>query len=74
MESVQLAGASVRPSPNTPATLEFVGLNRLVCGCVAAAFRARLWELALVTIEAKGPHCNKPAHGQGRVIELLTGR
>ncbi len=41
----------------TSTALEFVALDSLPCGCVAAAYRARPWQLALVSIEAKGPHC-----------------
>jgi hypothetical protein len=74
MLRVPLASASAARPANTPAILEFVGLNRLACGCVCAAFRARLWDLALVSVEAKGPHCNKEEHGQGRVIEVIPCR
>ena len=50
----------------TPALLELVALDNLPCGCVAAAYRAKPWDLAVVSVEAKGPHC--PAvHLQGRV-------
>src|SRR5262249_24900273 len=54
----------------TPALLELVALDNLPCGCVAAAFRARPWDLAVVSIEAKGPHCPNRVHAQGRVLEL----
>jgi hypothetical protein len=54
----------------TPALLELVALDNLPCGCVAAAYRARPWDLAVVSIEAKGPHCPSPVHLQGRVLEL----
>ena len=67
---------SVQPKANsasaarTPAILELVGLDSLPCGCVAAAFRAKPWDLGLISIEAKGPHCHRGAHDQGRVIQL----
>jgi hypothetical protein len=54
----------------TPALLELVALDNLPCGCVAAAYRARPWDLAVVSIEAKGPHCPNPVHAQSRVLEL----
>jgi len=54
----------------TPTLLELVALDGLPCGCVAAAFRAKPWDLAVVSIEAKGPHCPNSGHDQGRVIEL----
>lgn len=54
----------------TPALLELVALDNLPCGCVAAAYRARPWDLAVVSIEAKGPHCPSSVHLQGRVLEL----
>lgn len=54
----------------TPALLELVALDTLPCGCVAAAYRAKPWDLAVVSIEAKGPHCPNFVHLQGRVLEL----
>jgi hypothetical protein len=54
----------------TPALLELVALDNLPCGCVAAAYRAKPWDLAVVSIEAKGPHCPNHVHLQGRVLEL----
>ena len=35
----------------------------------AAAF-ARAWDVALVSVEAKGPHCIFPGHSTGEVIRL----
>ena len=54
----------------TPTLLELVALDNLPCGCVAAAYRAKPWDLAVVSIEAKGPHCLNHVHLQGRVLEL----
>ena len=59
-----------RGSGKTPALLELVALDNLPCGCVAAAYRAAPWNLAVVAIEAKGPHCVHHMHRQGRVLEL----
>ena len=36
---------------------ELEALEGLPCGCVAAAYRARPWDVAVVSLEAKGPHC-----------------
>jgi hypothetical protein len=62
--------AQVAQAGRTPALLELVALDSLPCGCVAAAYRARPWDLAVVSIEAKGPHCPTVGHAQGRVLEL----
>jgi hypothetical protein len=53
-----------------PPLLELVALDNLPCGCVAAGYRAGPWNLAVVSIEAKGPHCPNRVHLQGRVLEL----
>jgi hypothetical protein len=37
---------------------------------VAAAYRAKPWDLAVVSIEAKGSYCPNHVHTQGRVLEL----
>ncbi len=58
------------PAGRSPAVLELLELDGLPCGCVAAAFRSRQWDLAVVSIEAKGPHCPNVAHAQGRLLEL----
>jgi hypothetical protein len=50
--------------------LELIGLGSLPCGCVAAAYRAKPWDLAVVSLEAKGPHCPDLHHAQGRVLQL----
>lgn len=56
-------------SPSTP-IFEFQALAALPCGCVAAAFRAEQWDVAMVSLEAKGPHCLHPSHHVGQVLEL----
>jgi len=61
---------AVAPATRTPALLELAALDGLPCGCVAAAYRAKPWDLAVVSIEAKGPHCPNGLHLQGRVLEL----
>ena len=58
------------PAGRGPAVLELLELDSLPCGCVAAAYRARIWGLAVVSVEAKGPHCPHAHHAQGRMLEV----
>ena len=53
----------VRP---TTTVFELEALEGLPCGCVAAAYRARPWDVAVVSLEAKGPHCILAATRAGR--------
>jgi hypothetical protein len=55
-----------------PATTVFQleALEGLPCGCVAAAYRARPWDVAVVSLEAKGPHCILSAHASGQILRL----
>ncbi len=57
----------VRP---TATVFELEALEGLPCGCVAAAYRARPWDVAVVSLEAKGPYCILPAHTSGQVLRL----
>lgn len=54
----------------TNALFELEALEGLPCGCVAAAYRARPWDLAVVSIEARGPHCILAGHAQGQILRL----
>ena len=54
----------------TPTIFELEALKGLPCGCVAAAFRARPWDVAVVSLEAKGPHCLFPGHRMGQVLHF----
>jgi hypothetical protein len=54
----------------TPTIFELEALEGLPCGCVAAAFRARPWDVAVVSLEAKGPHCILAGHTSGQVLRL----
>jgi hypothetical protein len=54
----------------TPTIFELEALEGLPCGCVAAAFRARPWDVAVVSLEAKGPHCILAGHINGQVLRL----
>src|SRR5688500_16328833 len=55
-----------------PATtiFELEALEGLPCGCVAAAYRARPWDVAVVSLEAKGPHCILSGHASGQILRL----
>ena len=59
--------AYVRP---TPTVFELEALEGLPCGCVAAAYRAKPWDVAVVSLEAKGPHCILAGHTSGQVLRL----
>ena len=54
----------------TATVFEFEALEGLPCGCVAAAYRARPWDVAVVSLEAKGPHCILAGHASGQVLRL----
>lgn len=56
--------------PASSALFELEALQGLPCGCVAAAYRARPWDVAVVSLEAKGPHCILPGHAQGQILRL----
>ena len=53
-----------------PTVFELEALEGLPCGCVAAAYRARPWDVAVVSLEAKGPHCILAGHASGQVLRL----
>jgi hypothetical protein len=63
------AGAQnyVRPAATV---FELEALEGLPCGCVAAAYRARPWDVAVVSLEAKGPHCILAGHNSGQILRL----
>jgi hypothetical protein len=56
-------------SASTP-VFEFQALAALPCGCVAAAFRSEQWDVAMISLEAKGPHCLHASHHVGHVLDL----
>jgi hypothetical protein len=51
----------------------FDSLRALPCGCVAAIYRTRPWDLEVVALEARGPHCVHFQHEQGAVVGLEGG-
>ncbi len=54
----------------TATLFELEALEGLPCGCVAAAYRARPWGMAVVSLEAKGPHCILTGHANGQILRL----
>ena len=66
-----LVSAGLIPdAKRTSALFELEALEGLPCGCVAAAYRARPWDVAVVSLEAKGPHCILAGHAQGQILRL----
>ena len=63
--------SAVMPNARPSAALfELEALEGLPCGCVAGAYRARPWDVAVVSLEAKGPYCILAGHAQGQVLRL----
>jgi hypothetical protein len=58
------------PVKSTPTVFELEALEGLPCGCVTAAYRARPWDVAVVSLEAKGPHCILAGHTSGQILRL----
>ena len=54
----------------TPTVFELEALEGLACGCVTAAYRAIPWDVTVVSLEAKGPHCILAGHNAGQVLRL----
>jgi len=61
---------SQTPIARTTTVFELEALEGLPCGCVAAAYRARPWDVAVISLEAKGPHCILAGHTSGQVLRL----
>ena len=45
----------------------FHSLRALPCGCVAAIYRTP-WDLEVVALEARGPHCFYYEHAPGALV------
>lgn len=54
----------------TNPVFEFHALAGLPCGCIAAAYRSYEWAVAMVSLEAKGPHCVLRGHQMGEILQL----
>lgn len=67
---MSVSAGLISDAKRTNALFELEGLEGLPCGCVAAAYRARPWDVAVVSLEAKGPHCILPGHAQGQILRL----
>lgn len=50
--------------------LELLELETLPCGCIAGDFRASALGVEIISLEAKGPLCLRPAHRVGETLEL----
>lgn len=48
----------------------FDSLHPLPCGCVAAVYRTHPWDVQVVAVEARGPHCVRHDHAIGAVLGL----
>lgn len=48
----------------------FEALHALPCGCVAAVYRTQPWDVEVVALEARGPHCLHREHTAGSVLGL----
>jgi len=53
-----------------PTLFELEELEGLPCGCVTVTYRARPWDIAVVSLEAKGPHCTLIGHACGEILQL----
>jgi hypothetical protein len=51
----------------------FDSLRALPCGCVAAIYRTHPWDVEVVALEARGPHCVYHEHELGAVVGLVSG-
>ena len=62
--------SSSAPGSSASAPFELQMLATLPCGCIAADYRARVLDVDLISLEAKGPHCTHPEHAAGGVLGL----
>ena len=65
-----MATPSAMPARRGPGVLELLDLDMLPCGCVSAAYQSASLDLAVVTVEAKGPFCFHSAHTPGRMLQM----
>ena len=63
------SGTKLRKADDTT-VFELEALEGLPCGCVAAAYRARPWDVGVVSLEAKGPYCILAGHASGQILRL----
>ncbi len=67
---MSVSAGLISDARRTSALFELEALEGLPCGCVAAAYRARPWDVAVVSLEAKGPYCILTEHVQGQILRL----
>ena len=64
----------MRPSADTRARhsphYALDALQALPCGCVAAVYKTLPWDLHVIALEARGPHCVYAQHQAGRLLGL----
>ena len=48
----------------------FDSLEALPCGCVTAVYRTQPWDVEVVALEARGPHCVLQQHEIATVLVL----
>ena len=48
----------------------FDSFHSLPCGCVTAVYRTQPWDVEVVALEARGPHCTLQQHEMGTVLGL----
>ena len=64
--STELAG-------RTSTDYAFDSLHAMPCGCVAAVYRTQPWDVQVVALEARGPHCLRHKHAIGSILGLESG-
>lgn len=62
-----MSTSHVGPSP-TGALFELCEFASLPCGCVAGGYVAPSFELDVVALEVKGPHCTAGHHRTGALL------
>ena len=57
-------------SERQTAQYAFSSLHSLPCGCVTAIYRTQPWDVEVVALEARGPHCILQEHELGSILGL----
>jgi len=47
-------------------------LHALPCGCVAAVYKTQPWDVEVVSLEARGPHCVYAQHQAGEMLGMVN--
>lgn len=67
---MSVSAALLTDARRANALFELEALEGMPCGCVAAAYRARPWDVAVVSVEAKGHYCSLVGHVQGQILRI----